>query len=164
MDCWGFLGIRPTEDEGRIRHAYLEKLPGYHPEEDADGFRQLRQALEDALKEAERLKEERRERENPGFCESEMMGKGEIREFVRKAEELYQDYGRRIDGNAWEELLSMPVCKDLESQREAGWALLSFLMDHFHLPHSCFQVFDRIFGWQERAMAMTMRWRIPAGV
>lgn len=149
MDCWGFLGIRPTEDEGRIRHAYLEKLPGYHPEEDADGFRQLRQALEDALKEAERLKEERRERENPGFCESEMMGKGEIREFVRKAEELYQDYGRRIDGNAWEELLSMPVCKDLESQREAGWALLSFLMDHFHLPHSCFQVFDRIFGWQE---------------
>ncbi|MCI8660095.1 MAG: tetratricopeptide repeat protein [Lachnospiraceae bacterium] len=147
MDCWSFLEIRPTEDEGRIRHAYLEKLPGYHPEEDPDGFRQLRQALEDALKEAGRLKEER-ERKSSGLCESEMMGKGEIRELVRKAEEIYKNYESRIEPRAWEELLLLPVCRDLESQREAGWALISFLMDHFHLPHSCFQVFDKVFGWQ----------------
>lgn len=149
MDCWEVLGIRPTEDEGEIRRVYLEKLPEHHPEEDPDGFRQLRMAMEDALKEAGRLKEERKEKENPEFCESEMMGKGEIREFVKGAEEIYQDYGRRIDPGEWEKLLSLPVCQELESQREAGWALLSFLLDHFHLPHSCFQVFDRTFGWQE---------------
>ncbi len=149
MDCWRFLGISPTEDEGEIRKAYLEKLPGYHPEEDPDGFRQLRQAMEEALKEAGRRKEEQKNRENQGFCESGMLGREEIQGFLKRAEETYRDYGRRIQPQEWEELLSLPVCQELESQREAGWALLGFLMDHFHLPHSCFQVFDKHFGWQD---------------
>ena len=149
MDCWAFLGISPTEDEREVRKAYLEKLPSYHPEEDPDGFRQLRQAMEEALKEAGRRREEQQNQENQGFCESGILGREEIQEFLRKAEEIYRDYGRRIRPQEWEGLLSLPVCQELESQREAGWALLGYLMDHFHLPHSCYQVFDKHFGWQD---------------
>ena len=54
MSCWTFLGIEPTEDEGEIKRVYLEMLPFHHPEEDPDGFRQLRMAMEEALKEAQR--------------------------------------------------------------------------------------------------------------
>lgn len=149
MDCWTFLGIRPTEDEGAIRRVYLEKLPQHHPEEDPDGFRKLREAMEEALREAGRLKEERESKESQGFHESEMLGREEIQGFLKEAEEVYRDYGRRICPQEWEKLLSLPLCQELESQREAGWALLGFLMDHFHMPHSCFQVFDKHFGWQD---------------
>ena len=55
MSCWTFLGIEPTEDEGEIKRVYLEMLPLYHPEEDPDGFRKLRMALEEALREAEQI-------------------------------------------------------------------------------------------------------------
>lgn len=148
MSCWTFLGIEPTEDEGEIKRVYLEMLPLYHPEEDPDGFRKLRMALEEALREAQRLKQER-ENGDSGFCESEMLGRGEIQDFLKKAEEVYSDYECRICPQKWEDVLSMPVCQDLESQREAGWAFLGFLMNHFHLPHSCYQVFNKTFGWTE---------------
>ena len=64
MSCWTFLGIEPTEDEGEIKRVYLEMLPFHHPEEDPDGFRQLRMAMEEALKEAQRRKREREAEEN----------------------------------------------------------------------------------------------------
>ena len=81
MDCWTFLGIEATEDEEAIRKAYLERLPGYHPEEDAEGFRQLRKALEEALKEAKVLGEKQGAKENLGFVQSEMLGREEFWEF-----------------------------------------------------------------------------------
>ena len=83
MSCWTFLGIEPTEDEGEIKRVYLEMLPLYHPEEDPDGFRKLRMALEEALREAQRLKQER-ENGDSGFCESEMLGRGEIQDFLKR--------------------------------------------------------------------------------
>lgn len=149
MDCWGILGIGPTEDEGEVKRAYLEKLPEHHPEEDPEGFRQLRGAMEEALKQARLLRTEKEAGAASGLVRSEMLGREEIQDFLKQTEALYRDYGRRIQPEEWEKLLLLPVCQEMESQREAGWALLGFLMNHFHLPHSCFEVFDRIFGWQE---------------
>ena len=49
----------------------------------------------------------------------------------------------------WKTLAAQSVCEDLETQKEAGWALLGFLMDHIHLPHDCYKALDEIFGWTE---------------
>lgn len=149
MDCWVILGVEPTTDERQIKKAYLEKLPEHHPEEDPEGFRQLRNAMEEAVKEARRLKKEQEDGAHPGFCESEMLGREEIQDFLKQAEAVYEDFGRRIQPEEWEKVLSLPICRELETQREAGWALLGFLMDHFHLPHSCYVVFNKVFGWLE---------------
>lgn len=46
---WGVLGIEATNDERAIRKAYLARLPGFHPEEDPQGFKSLREAYEAAL-------------------------------------------------------------------------------------------------------------------
>ena len=60
---WEILGIEPTKEEERIRDAYRAKLPHVNPEDDQEGFKELRRAYEEALAyarqvETEDLKEE----------------------------------------------------------------------------------------------------------
>ncbi len=146
MNCWEVLGIEETVEEVKIREAYRQKLPGFHPEEDPEGFRRLRRALEDALACAAALQVQQ-ESEEGRAKEVEMLDNREVRELLKKAEGIYQDYARRIVPEEWETLISCQVCQDLETQREAGWALLSFFMDHFYLPQPCCAVMDKLFGW-----------------
>jgi preprotein translocase subunit Sec63 len=49
-NCWKILEIEETTDVDIIRRAYLALLPSFHPETDPQGFKQLRQAYEDALR------------------------------------------------------------------------------------------------------------------
>lgn len=145
MNCWEILEIGESAGEDEIRRAYLEKLPHFHPEEDPEGFRTLRQALEEALKAAS----ERRQQAGEGTGRGPVMDSPEIQSLLREAGGLYQDYERRRQPQLWKELVSCPVCQDLETQKEAGWALISFLMDHIHLSHDCYKVLDDTFGWVE---------------
>ena len=49
-NCWKILDIEETTDVDIIRRAYLALLPSFHPETDPQGFKQLRQAYEEALR------------------------------------------------------------------------------------------------------------------
>ena len=46
---WKILEIEKTKDEEVIRNAYREKLRFVNPEDDQQGFMELRQAYEEAL-------------------------------------------------------------------------------------------------------------------
>ncbi|MCI9502674.1 MAG: tetratricopeptide repeat protein [Hungatella sp.] len=157
MDCWEILEIRKTDDEEAVRKAYLKKLPGFHPEENPEGFRILRQAMEEAL----RLAAGQRQAGEGGRQTGTMSDSREIRALVRETQELYRDYGRRIQPEKWKELVSCPVCEDLETQKEAGWAILGFLMDHIHLSHDCYAVLDQTFGWMETQEELSLHF--PGG-
>lgn len=147
MNIWEILGIAPTKDEALIKHAYLSQLPKHHPEEDPEGFRRLREAMEQAITEARNRHCQQESITSAG----QMMGSGEIQLLLKAADELYRDFGRRIRPQQWQALLDLPVCQDLETQKEASMALLGFLMDHHYIPHSCWQILDQTFGWEEDA-------------
>ena len=46
---WEILGIEPTKDEEVIKEAYHARLHFANPEDDQEGFKELRRAYEDAL-------------------------------------------------------------------------------------------------------------------
>ena len=116
MSCWEILGIDETWQEDIIRKAYLKKLPQFHPEENPEGFRILREAMEEAIKEAANKKIQK-EAEEEGIKKAPIMDSREIQSFLKEAEELYRDFGRRIEPGEWKKLLSSNVLQNLETQK-----------------------------------------------
>lgn len=49
MDPWAVLGIEQTDERKSVKRAYAKKLKAIHPEDDPEGFKQLRAAYEAVL-------------------------------------------------------------------------------------------------------------------
>lgn len=54
MSVWEILGIEPTHEVSAIKKAYAAKLKVHHPEDDPIGYQQLREAYDQAIKQAKR--------------------------------------------------------------------------------------------------------------
>ncbi|WP_064200232.1 hypothetical protein [Brevibacillus brevis] len=54
MNIWRILDIDPTEDISTIKKAYAKKLKLHHPEDDPEGYQQLREAYDLAIKMAKK--------------------------------------------------------------------------------------------------------------
>lgn len=63
MSCWEVLGIEPTSDLRALKRAYAKKLKRHKPDQDPEGFKQLRSAYEQAQYEAQDLAVEVQEQE-----------------------------------------------------------------------------------------------------
>lgn len=140
MNCWTILGLEETKDEVLIKEAYHEKLPLFHPEEDPEGFRRLREAYEEAL--AYHQKEEPAEDLTP----TGLMCK----EFIA----LYHDFPRRISPEAWQRLLAQEICQQIDTQEEISEKLLAFLASTYYIPHPVWKLLANFFCWEERQEAL----------
>ena len=66
MNCWQILGIAPTSDEATIKQAYAARIREHRPDRDPEGFRRVRAAYEEALRQREFIRprhEKKRRRE-----------------------------------------------------------------------------------------------------
>lgn len=138
MKCWEFLGIEPTEDKQAIKIAYMDKLEFYHPEEDPEGFKKLREAYETALQEANSLNVEEEKDETPTGI------------WLEKVKEVYQCFSKRINTAYWEELLEDEVCYQLDMAEEANYKLLNFLEDNYRMPQAVWALLYDKFCWEEK--------------
>lgn len=129
------LGIEPTKDETSIKKAYRKLLHKVNPEDDAEGFKALREAYEGALAYASKKEEPAQEQT-----------KAEL--FIEHCQELYDSFYRRIKVAEWEDLLEELQEFDLEEEEEIRLRFLSFLMTHFYLPYEVWKVLDHAFRIQ----------------
>ncbi len=130
------LGIAETRDESAIKAAYLNLLRSTNPEDDPEGFKRLRQAYEGAVALAREALPQEDDPETPYDL------------WVGEVDRIYEDIRLRADPAAWKEVLSDPICDDLDTSLQAREALLVFLMDHIYLPRSVWQLIDRTFQIQ----------------
>lgn len=124
MDIWEVLGIDRTKDKESIKNAYREKLINVNPEDDSEGFMQLRDAYEEALREADLD-------DAPVAEETELM---------RELRTLYDDFERRIDTEEWKLIFNRDEFVRLDTADESMHVLLRFLMQHNYLPHDVFKL------------------------
>lgn len=130
--AFAILGIEQQKDENAVRAAYHRKLPSVNPEDNPEGFKELREAYETALAYAARTQEEeKRTDDTPSGL------------FVQKADVLYRSLKGRQDAEAWKALFEEPVFLDLEEDENCREKLLSYLTDHYYLPTDVWRVIGR---------------------
>lgn len=125
MDKWLILGIEKTKDKDEIKKAYRRRLIKVNPEDDSEGFMQLREAYEEAVKEADVVCEEPQESQS---------------EIEIKLNDIYLDFSRRIDIEEWKMLFLRDEFVALDSVEDSLDILLSFIMQHNFLPQYVFKL------------------------
>lgn len=132
------LGIEPTKDEQKLKLAYYEKLKDTNPEDDPEGFKELREAYEQAVQLANMPAEEEEGKE-------EKKEKTPVDLWIDRAEDLYHHLSKRVDADAWKELLADDLCVGLDTSAEVAERFLAFAMDAPYFPSEIWKLFDQAF-------------------
>lgn len=133
------LGIEETTDKDQLKQAYRKKLVGTNPEDDPEGFQNLRTAYEEALAlsdEALREGESQVDDSPLGKWKSRMAG-------------IYASLSSRCNLECWKELLSDDICIDLDTGEDARLSCIGFLAEHFYLPQEVWIYLDKEFRIRE---------------
>lgn len=144
---WKILEIDKTKDEDVIRSAYRAKLRYVNPEDDEEGFKELRRAYEEALEYAGQPEDE--ELNDADESEYGYGKKDEVDEWLNRIDMIYRDVAKRRDASLWEPVLHDPVCDDLDMELEAAEKLLVYFMSHSYMPQSIWQLVDKRFHYMD---------------
>lgn len=136
-NIWNILEIEETKDEEIIKKAYRTKLAKTNPEDNPVGFKILREAYEEAVR-LIYAKEEETENNTP---------KTEVDFWILKVEEVYNNWGRRIDVGEWKKLLDDEVCIALDTSDEASEKLLVFLMSNYNIIYEVWNEINKCFDY-----------------
>lgn len=124
MNIWDVLKIEQTKDKDALKKAYRMRLSSVNPEDDPEGFMELRKAYEEAVHLADQTEEEF-DVAIPDTPEQQMLA---------SLETLYDDYARRINPDEWLALFNSDYFVSLDTSEDALYGLLRFLMNHVLVP------------------------------
>lgn len=139
--CWQVLGIEATTDTDAIRQAYLALLPSFHPETDPQGFKQLREAYEYAL----------RFTKSPAITvveeDPDTPWLNYLGEIFR---DLLADGERRFQPQAWQEFIQQINKLSITQAEKARWLLCDIAMQTFPVSYSCMNLLSQRLSWEQR--------------
>lgn len=144
MKIWDILEIEETKDKDAIAAAYRAKLVKTHPEDDPEGFMELRRAFEEAVAAADRVDSKPEE-----TSEQEHWGDGPVGEWMVRVDEVYNTFSKRKNPEEWNNLLQDDVCINLDTKIQARTALLKYFLTHYFLPQKVLVLLDQHFGFIE---------------
>lgn len=138
MEIWQILNIEPTKNKDELKKVYRERLSDVNPEDDPEGFKELRSAYEEALRLADCDDEK---------DEAEKENKSPL---LLAIEELYFDFFSRIEVDKWKKLFDRDEFVSLDKSSDAFITLMRFLMDYFCLPKNVWKYIVDTFDIKER--------------
>lgn len=142
MNIWKVLEINETKNKEDIQKAYREKLMKTHPEDDPEGFMELRRAFEEAMAAADAREPD------PAETKSRW-GDDPVGKWMEQVDRVYNSFSQRIDPKAWEKLLQDDVCMNLDTKITARSCLLTYFMEHFFISQKVMILLDEHFGFTE---------------
>lgn len=134
FEIWEELETEKTKDEKAIKAAYYAKLKRVNPEDDAEGFKRLREAYDEAIAYAKSNEDE------------ESKEKDEFDLWIDEIREIYENYSRRVNSDEWEKIFDKEICKSLDTQDMAAERLLVFIMEDYFMPYFVWNRIEEIFG------------------
>ncbi len=143
MNIWNVLKIEQTKDKDALKKAYRMRLSSVNPEDDAEGFMELRQAYEEAVRLADIKEEEIVEEDEDTFSSSLLA--------------IYNDFKKRINPDVWQELIYTDAFISLDSREASFNELLCFLMGHVFIPQKIWKLIVREFDIEERKKELAER-------
>lgn len=132
MNKWTVLGIEKTKDKDIIKNAYRSRLVTVNPEDNPEGFKELRQAYEEAIYEADKDDDEKEE-EIGGGLQQEISC-------------LYDDFFRRIKVEEWQKILERDEFATIDQAAETRDVVLAFLMNKHFVPQCVYQYLVETFS------------------
>ncbi|SDC33092.1 Tetratricopeptide repeat-containing protein [Terribacillus halophilus] len=146
MSIWDVLELEPTDDKKIIKKAYASKLRICRPDDDPEGYQELREAYEKAL------------RYDPNDIDHEPqepddMQAPQLDEVNRTMNAFYHLYNDFSDPNRLDRLrqwLQQDIVWNIEKSEELQRRLIDFLSQHPYLPKEAYKMLDQAFHWQER--------------
>lgn len=134
-EAFQILGIEITKEEGAVKKAYRDKLTVTNPEDNPEGFKQLRAAYEEACRYARETEESSNEGKPRDTTPSGL--------WVERAAEIYKNIRMRRDVELWKELFDDDIFLSLEEEENCRLKLLGYLMEHFKLPTDVWKLLDK---------------------
>lgn len=142
-ESFRILGIEKTTDEKAIKQAYREKLMHTNPEDDPEGFKELRKAYDEACRYAK----------NPMEEEAKPVQKDETPSglWLERAKEIYGNIRLRQDTKAWEALFKDDTYISLEDEENCRIKMLAFMLNNFRFPTHIWKLLDKKMQIREKA-------------
>ncbi len=172
MTCWNFLELTPTVDTRAIKRSYARKLKQYHPEDDAEGFKKLRQAYEEALEQSRYLSQnaqtnnteeptdsiipddndndaEQSPSDNTPDDELSINAEDVAKALMDKLVAVYADFEKRADTQAWKAVFDDDSLWNLEVKQHMFFWLFDFISRHPFVPAHIYSLMKQHFYWHE---------------
>lgn len=157
MNIWEILKIDETKDKDAIQAAYRAKLLKTHPEDDPEGFMELRRALEEAIKLADKSEtaDDNNGQTDGTEGDSEKWDDSPVGQWIQRVDQVYNVFSRRKDTEEWKKLLMDDVCINLDTKIEARNRLLRYFMEHYFISQEVMILLDEHFGFAENMDELT---------